>query len=99
MNLQALGRSEDMVIKLPGCDWRIRGSETDWQIEYPYTDKNGDEKWKGRYFHRSLAHSIEKAYEVALRESPETAADLKAALAECRRVKAELLDAVKGATA
>lgn len=87
-----------MIIKLPNCEWRICGTDTDWQIQYPRL-KKGETVYEGRYFHRSLAHSIEKAYEIALRESPEAATDLKAALAECRRVKTELLNEVKGATA
>jgi len=88
-----------MIIKLPGCDWRIAGSGTDWQIQYPKHRKDREDTWEGKYFHRSLAHSIEKAYEIALRESPETATDLKSMLAECRRVKTELLNAVRGVDA
>ena len=87
-----------MVIEIQGCEWRIRGDDSQWQIEYPYEER-GERRWRGKYFHRSLDHSIEKAYELMLRESPAVAKDLKSALAECRRVKTELVNAVRAAMA
>ena len=87
-----------MVITIPGCEWRIQGSGTDWQIAYP-SEVNGKLKWKPRYFYSALEWAVEKAYELMLRESPVEAKDMKAALAECRRVKTELANAVKGAMA
>ena len=87
-----------MVIEIQGCEWRIQGSGTDWQIAYPCKDR-GELKWFPKYFHRSLDSSIEKAYELMLRESPVVAKDMKSAIAECRRVKSELIGAVKAAMA
>ena len=87
-----------MVIEIEGCDFRISGSDTDWQVQYPWTDKKGEVQWKGRYFFPSLDFAIAKAYELALRESP-AKVDIKQASAECAKVKDALIRAVRKAVA
>ena len=87
-----------MVIQLEGCEWRINGDSLQWAIEYPRM-KKGESVWDGRYFYSTLEYAVEKAYELALRESPATAVDMKSALAECKRVKTALVNAVVKAVA
>ena len=86
-----------MVIEIPGCKFRISGESCDWQVQYPGKSK-GEGVWRGVYFYPTLEGAVSKAYELALRDS-EAKVDLKAALAECRRVKTSLEKAVKAAVA
>ena len=86
-----------MIIEIPGHKFRVKGCEADWQVQYPNgTAKDGSQAWAGRYFFPSLEHAMGKAYELVLLESPEAAgfADVPA---ECRRVKDELIAAVRRA--
>ena len=88
-----------MIIEIPDCRFRIKGEECDWQVQYP-KKRNGEQTFEGKYFYPTLDEAIAKAYELALRESGSTAdltVDLKAALAECRRVKSGLEGAVRKA--
>ena len=83
-----------MVIEVPGCKFRIGGSGIDWQVQYPWKGKDGGTQWKGKYFFPSLDFAVAKAYELALMESAETVG-IAEVPAECRRVKDELVAAVK----
>lgn len=83
-----------MVIEIEGCGFRIKGTGVDWAIEYP--NKGQKSGWKGRYFYPSLEHAIGKAYELAMMEPSETV-DIREVAAECERVKARLVKAVRKA--
>ena len=87
-----------MVIEIPGCKFRIKGTGTDWQIQYPTKErKDGKgEPWVGKYFFGSLAYAVDKAYELALRES-DCEIDISGLPDECRKVKDSLLRAVRKA--
>ena len=88
-----------MIIQPPEWEgWRISGGDTDWRIEYAHKRK-GEDEWRPMYFYSCLEYAVEKAYELTLRESQTAANDLKAALAECRRVKKALADEVRKAVA
>lgn len=84
-----------MVIEIPGCKFRIKGGGLDWQVQYPQERKDGKgDGYAGRYFFPSLDFAVAKAYELALMESAETVG-IAEVPAECRRVKDELVAAVK----
>ena len=86
-----------MVIQLPGWkNWRIEGNDRDWQVQRLIDGKNGEE-WKGTNFFPSLHYAVAFAYEKALRKSPTKAETVEAMKAECRRVKDELVAAVREA--
>jgi len=86
-----------MVIEIEGCNFRINGNGTDWQIEYPYVDKkNGGTRWKGKFFFPSLRWTLDKAYELALQENAETV-DVKNAAKAFERVKKAMVAAVEKA--
>lgn len=86
-----------MVIEIPGCKFRIKGTNYDWRVEYPSECKDG-RGYEGKYFYPSLETAVAKAYELALRGS-DAEGDLEAALGECRRVRDELVKAVREAVA
>lgn len=84
-----------MVIQLPEWkSWRVAGSDTDWQVQVLRRRSTKADTWEGTNFFSTLAGALAFAYEKALRESPETARDVKSALAECRRVKDAIAKAV-----
>lgn len=86
-----------MVIQLPEWkNWRIEGNDRDWQVQRLIDGKNGEE-WKNTNFFPSLHYAIAFAYEKALRKSPTKAETVDAMYAECRRVKDELVAAVREA--
>lgn len=86
-----------MIIKLPEwTDWRIEGSDLDWQIQKVVHRKKGD-TWEGTNFFPSLDAALSFAYERTLRESKATAVEIREVLGECEKVKARLLRAAKKA--
>ena len=85
-----------MVIEIPGCNFRIKGEDCDWQIQYRQKRGEDGESWNGKYFFPSLDFAIGKAYELILRNSA-AKVDVKKAADECRRVKDELIAAVRKA--
>lgn len=86
-----------MIIQLPEWkDWRIAGGNLDWQIQKVVHKKQGD-VWEATNFYPSLEAAIGAAYERTLRESPKTAVDVREVAAECERVKARLIKAVRKA--
>ena len=87
-----------MIIEIPGCDFRIKGDRLEWQIQYEVKRSRSENTWEGRYFFPALEHAVSKAYELALASSPDVV-DISTAVRECRRVKDELLRAVKRANA
>lgn len=89
-----------MIIQLPEWkDWRISGESLDWQIQELAKDKTkeGGTRWKATNFFPTLEAAIGHAYERTLRESPKTAVDIREVAAECERVKARLIKAVRKA--
>ena len=90
-----MAKKEYTVVQLPEWgDWRVAGSDMDWQVQVLKRRKRGDE-WEGVNFFPSLEFAIGKAYEKALRESGKEIASADGLVAECRRVKDELVAAVK----
>lgn len=90
-----------MVIQLPEWDgWRIEGEGRDWQLQVyePNGAKDGGPRWRATNYWPSLEHAIGHAYERTLRELPKTV-DIRDVPAECERVKARLLKAVRKAVA
>jgi len=84
-----------MIIQLPEWDgWRIEGADLDWQIQKAVHRKSGD-TWEGTNFYPSLEAAIGAVYERTLRESPKTAVDIREVLAECEKVKLQLVKAVR----
>ena len=89
-----------MIVELPEWNgWRISGERLDWQIqEYAKDAKEpSGHRWKGVNFYPSLEAASGAAYERTLRESPKEAVDIREAAAECERVKARLIKAVRKA--
>lgn len=87
-----------MIVQLPEWkDWRIEGSGNDWQVQKLHKRKDGGQKWEGTNFFPSLHYAVAFAYEKALRKSPAKAETVEAMEAECRRVKDELVAAVREA--
>lgn len=87
-----------MVIEIPGCKFRIKGSGTDWQVQFPVKERkdgSGD-GFAGRYYYPTLDSAIAKCYELALRCS-DAKVELKGAADECRKVKEELVMAAREA--
>lgn len=81
-----------MVIQLPEWNgWRIEGKEMDWQVR-KLTEKG---EWRPTNFFPSLDAALSFAYERALRESEGDFSDLKDVAAECAKLKASLLKAVR----
>ena len=86
-----------MIIEIPGCKFRVKGSGIDWQVQYPVERKDGKgDGYSGKYFFPSLEYAIGKAYELALMDSG-AVVDMNDVPAECARVKDELIAAVKQA--
>lgn len=89
-----------MEIQLEEWDkWRIAGTELDWQFQVLVKDKKSllGTKWVGRAFFSTLGAALDYAYEKTLRESKENATSMKRAVAECKRVKEALKEAVDAA--
>lgn len=85
-----------MIIEIPGCSFRIKGEKLDWQIQYERNRKTRENTWEGKYFFPSLDFAINKAYELALIENAQTV-DIADVSGECRKVKDELIAAVRKA--
>lgn len=85
-----------MIINIPGCNFRINGSGLDWQIQYRQARGDNGESWNGKYFFPSLDFAIAKAYELLLKES-DSEVGIGSVVNECRRVKDELVAAVREA--
>lgn len=86
-----------MIIQLPEWDgWRIEGETFEWQIQKASKRKRG-EGWEATNYFPTLEAAIGHAYERTLRESPKTAVDIREVAAECERVKARLIKAVRKA--
>lgn len=88
------------VIQLPEWGgWRIEGAALDWQMQELVKDgkAEGGKRWKGKNFWPSAEYAVAAAYERTLRECGEEFASLEAFVDECRRVKAELVKAVRKA--
>ena len=85
-----------MIIEIPGCSFRIKGEKLDWQIQYEVNRKTRENTWEGKYFFPSLDFAISKAYELALIENAQTV-DNADVSSECRKVKDELIAAVRKA--
>ena len=87
-----------MIIEIPDCKIRIKGSGIDWQVQYPVERKDGKgDGFVGKYFFPSLDGVIAKTYELALMESAKTV-DIGNVAEECKRIKKQLIKAVKAAT-
>lgn len=89
-----------MIVELPEWDgWRVSGERLDWQIQEYVKDAKepSGHRWKGVKFYPAIEHAIGAAYERTLRESPKTAVDIREVAAECERVKARLIKAVRKA--
>ena len=89
-----------MIVELPEWDgWRVSGERLDWQIQEYVKDAKepSGHRWKGVKFYPAIEHAIGAAYERTLRESPKTAVDVREVAAECERVKARLIKAVRKA--
>lgn len=92
-----MAKKDYITIQLPEWEgWRVAGSERDWQIQR-LVDGNNGEQWRGTNFWPSAEYAIMAAYERTLRECGKEFASLKAFVDECRRVKAELVKAVRKA--
>ena len=88
-----------MIIQLPEWkDWRIAGSNLDWQIQKVVHKKQGD-VWEATNFFPNLESAIGYAYERTLRESPKSIAMIREVHIECERTKSHMLKAVKKAVA
>ena len=86
-----------MIIQLPEWnDWRIEGSDNDWQIQTLVHRGRGD-SWDATNYFPSLAYAISHAYEKALRASKKRAETMDQVLIECNRVKDGLVEAVEKA--
>lgn len=86
-----------MIIEIPGCKFRIKGAGAEWQVQFPQSRKDGSgDGYAGKYFFPSLDFAIAKAYELALCDSTENV-ELKDAAEKCRKVKDELVKAVRKA--
>jgi hypothetical protein len=79
--------------------WRLAGSDLDWQLQKIRKDKKSPEGWKyeGFLFYATFESALKAAYEKTLRESKKEASSIKDVLEECRKVKGELIEAVKEA--
>lgn len=85
------------VIQLPEWDgWRIAGNDREWQIQRRSEGRNGVE-WRGTNYWPSIEYAVGFAYERTLRELGEEFESLDLFVAECRRVKDELVKAVRKA--
>lgn len=85
-----------MVIEIPGCKFRIKGSGVDWQVQFPVKERkdgSGD-GYASKYFFPTLESAVAKCYELALRGS-NAKVELKDVADECRKVKDELVKAVR----
>ena len=86
-----------MIVEIPGHeDWRIAGSDNDWQIQTTHKNGKSAGEWYGTNFFGGLEYAVGFAYERILRESGD-AVDLADVPAECARAKDELLKAVRRA--
>lgn len=90
-----------MVIQLPEWrSWRVSGSGREWEVQRLVLNKKTNAgEWRATNFFPQLEFAIAFAYERALRESGVEALTAADAVGECRRVKDELLRAVKRANA
>ena len=86
-----------MVIQLPAWkNWRIEGSGLDWQMQERVKDTKaeGGMRWKGTNFWPSADFAVAAAYERTLKENNAEFGNMGEFIAECRRVKDELVAAV-----
>ena len=95
-----MDKTDFIVIQLPEWDgWRIAGSDNDWQMQV-YKENGGKAngpRWVGTNFWPSLDFAIGSAYERTLRECGKDFKSLEELVDECRRVKDELVKAVRKA--
>lgn len=86
-----------MVIEIPGYeDLRISGDNLDWQVQTVAKGGKSAGEWRASNYFPSLEHAIAFVYEKVLRDM-----DKKLGYTEvpdaCRKVKNELVKAVKKA--
>ncbi len=89
-----------MLIELP--EWtglRIEGDDGEWQVQRKYEKGKNAGSWYTTNFFPSIEHAIGFAYEKSLRKSAKKAETIESAMGECRRVKDELIKAVRKAVA
>ena len=88
------------IIQLPEWDgWRIKGEKLDWQLQKLTKDKSkeGGVYWRGTNFWPSAEYAIAHAYERTLRECGKEFASLSEPVDESRRIKEQLIAAVRKA--
>lgn len=86
-----------MVIEIPGCNFRIKGADCDWQVQCKGRKKDGGEgDWASKYFFPSLDYAVGKAYELMLMGKGKSI-DIRELPDECRKTKESLLRAVRKA--